>query len=175
MVQVACLLRQSICSPFHQCFNDTLSIESEIELKHNMRLSVCKCKCVHQFLHIVYIFYGNTESNQHQNITQCVTYHYQIQSSASSSSSSMPRRLGEFEQQIPRHSPQLGVHCNPCFLQLHRLLSQSDLQLHLIIVSSLSGAGGRSVVCGTYWPWWSLHPHSSGLRLWFPIQSWTCR
>ncbi len=70
----------------------------------------------------------------------------EVQSSKSSSLS--PEGFEEFEQLNPLNSPHAGVHSNPCFLQVHLLVSQPVLQLHLKMRSKSAGAGGISVFTG---------------------------
>ncbi len=72
--------------------------------------------------------------------------------------------FGEFEQLSPLHSPHAGVHCNPCFLQVHLLDSQPVLQLHLKIRSRSFGAGGMSVFTGISSRLVISQPHSSGSK-----------
>ena len=49
---------------------------------------------------------------------------------------------------IPRHSPQPAEQDNPCFLHVHLFESQFSLQLQRMILRSLSGAAGNSVLIG---------------------------
>jgi hypothetical protein len=54
------------------------------------------------------------------------------------------------------------IHWRPCFLHTHRLVSQFCLQLHLMIFSSFSGAGGSSIRIGQSFPRFISHPQSVG-------------
>ena len=66
----------------------------------------------------------------------------------------------EFEQLMPRHSPQLAEQSIPCFRHEHLLESQFCLQLHRITFSSFWGAGGNKHLTGislfsdVYQPHW---------------------
>ena len=63
-------------------------------------------------------------------------------------SSSSSSKSDEFVQPDPLLLPHAGVNSMLCFLQVHLVVLQSVLQLHLMMLSKCSGAGAR-VVCGT--------------------------
>ena len=48
-------------------------------------------------------------------------------------------------QLVPLQLPQATEHVNPCFLQVHFLVSQLTLQLQRVIFNNLSGAAGESI------------------------------
>ena len=60
--------------------------------------------------------------------------------------------------------PQACEHGSPFFLQPHLIVPQPVEQLHLIPFKRMSGAGGRSIVIGTYIPLLSLQPQLEGFR-----------
>ena len=65
-------------------------------------------------------------------------------------------------QAVPLQLPHAGEHFTLYFLHVHLIVLQSVWQLHLIILSRSSGAGGKSVNNGIRVPSHSFHPHSSG-------------
>ena len=77
-------------------------------------------------------------------------------------------------QLVPLHSPQAIEQLSPCFLHVHRFESQLTLQPHLMIVSNLSGAAGKSIFTGTNLFSTLYQPHSISFNLW-SSQVWTCK
>ena len=70
---------------------------------------------------------------------------------------------------VPLHSPQVATHFNPLARQGHLEFSSHGfldevLQRHLITLKMSLGAGGSSVITGTYLSFSSFQPHSSGFR-----------
>ena len=82
----------------------------------------------------------------------------------SSSSSSSTMKLPAFEQADPWQCPQATEHFIPCLMQLHLAFWQLVRQLHRMILSKSSGAGGKSVIVGDSPASSLVHPHNSGER-----------
>ena len=61
-----------------------------------------------------------------------------------------------------KQTPQPDEHSSPCFLQEHRCVLQSVLQLQRIISNNDWCAGGQSVRIGSRRPSESLQPQSCG-------------
>ena len=77
-------------------------------------------------------------------------------------SSSSSSKSDEFVQPDPLQLPYAGVHSMLCFLQVHLVVLQSVLQLHLMMRIKCSGAGARVVCCGTNPLSHTCHPQSVG-------------
>ncbi len=82
--------------------------------------------------------------------------------SSSLLSSSLIR--GEFVQLVPLHPPHILVQSSPCFLHVHRLVSQSPVQPHLTDLRRALGAGSLCVVIGTSLLLLRVHPHCVGSK-----------
>ena len=65
---------------------------------------------------------------------------------------------------MPRQYPHAAEHSRSCFLHMHRMLLQSDKQLHLTTRNKDSDAGLSWVMIGTSWPSsFNLQPLSSAV------------
>ena len=69
---------------------------------------------------------------------------------------------GEFLQVNPLQYPQVVLHSSLCRLHEHRVLLQSDLQLHRMVLRGSFGAGSKSVRFGCKRTLECSQPQSSG-------------
>ena len=92
-----------------------------------------------------------------------VIYNVTVTCNYSVSASSWVKR--ELLQPTPRHSPQPAEQDNPCFLHVHLFESQLSLQLHRMILRSLSGAAGNIVLIRLSLPFTLHQPQSVSILL----------